>query len=695
MGKILLYGYYGFKNFGDDLFERTFQDFLHRETGHEVITVYKKNFQDMPAVDYIFLGGGEILGEFFLTNLFEYIHRHKMYTVPIFGASIGFNENLHGPVEFCDFFDKCIFRNRLDKIVDNENIFYDHDIIMYPHITNLKKYLLPNARLLTKVVDSKTPDTEKTQKTEKKMIGLYLIPKVTESDFEEIYKFMLYLVEEGYVLNFILFDCKTDQKIANQYAARLKAERPAAEYKITDTTDFHAKLSEMYSCDKHFCMRFHSHVICYQMKVPFISFPVPEKTKYFVRKYRVPSGRTAREFVELLNLKTPFYKKYFFDKCQYTLVKNFFKLKKGKDKRNCKWFQIYMLLKQWDETTISTKASLIDNIINYYSPSLCYAGILDCLKKLCVKPKTSALKNNVLRIITNGYPKQYQFNPSIFSDNKDSFYLVREETNVQNWTLSNISYKIFQKMPDTEGSYSINQLKLLINGDSYESIERNNKLGIPLIEDIKLFGERVNGEIYGFCNILLKIEPSYLFSVGLVKVDPEQKIVELVKVFESPVKDVRKERASEKNWYLTKIKEQFFVVYKLFPLCIFRFDFETYQLTPYVSLNTMDLLETKYSCFSKNLSKNYRDITLSLVWGHFENEGGVISTLVRKKEKNLYYKYYPIKIYWNDDPRKIYFRIQNKIYMEGEKLYVNDIKKEYHGIGLRDQRYQIMKIDKK
>lgn len=155
MGKILLYGYYGFKNFGDDLFEHSFQKLLKTLTDHDIITVYKRNFKDAPLVDYIFLGGGEIINEFFMYNLFEYIDRHRMYYVPIFGASIGFDKRENGPIEFCDFFDKCIFRNNIERIIDDKHFFYDHDILMYPQTAETKIFLQNQKKLKSSVLVKK------------------------------------------------------------------------------------------------------------------------------------------------------------------------------------------------------------------------------------------------------------------------------------------------------------------------------------------------------------------------------------------------------------------------------------------------------------------------------------------------------------------------------------------------------------
>lgn len=85
-------------------------------------------------------------------------------------------------------------------------------------------------------------------------------------------------------------------------------------------------------------------------------------------------------------------------------------------------------------------------------------------------------------------------------------------------------------------------------------------------------------------------------------------------------------------------------------------------------------------------------MTLSLVWGSFESKDGILKTLVRKKEKKLKYKYYPVKIYWNQDPQKIYFHIQDKLYLEGERMYINDIKSQHICLGIKDQRYQIRQV---
>jgi hypothetical protein len=324
-----------------------------------------------------------------------------------------------------------------------------------------------------------------------------------------------------------------------------------------------------------------------------------------------------------------------------------------------------------------------------------------------------------------------------------------------------------------------------INGKIYEKIHRDNKDGIPLIEDVKLFPEREKSKLYGICNVLTTIRPQYLFSVGMIELDVEKKIIKLLKIFD--IKEAKKEKIyntqdldpeneaeknvptknenfdekeerieiladsndaneggvlkktacdvrpekndfglsdefrstetsstpvlclnknieswrdskkskelniSEKNWYFLKMKDTFYVIYKIFPLIIYEFDITNFDLKPYVTIDTVGLLKTKYRGFTKNFSKTYKDVYMSLVWGHFDIKNNVISTLARKKEKKLNYKYYPIKIYWNDCPEKIYFEIEDKVLFEGKRLYVNDIKMNYLCAGLKDQRFKIIK----
>lgn len=654
MYKILLYGYYGYKNFGDDLFEETFKLLLKKiDANYEIIVAHKTNLTHTPKVDCIFLGGGEIIAYFFMYKLFKYIDKHRLYHVPIYGSSIGFNPSIHGPIEFCDFFDKCIFRNRLENLIDNKNYFYDNDIILYNDYTEIIKNLII------------TPKT----------IGMYLIDIIKDEELSEIIKFVEYLITKEYILKFILFDCKKDMRIVSKITEKMSVNKNF-KYTIINTIDVNTKIKEIYQCEKHFCMRFHAHVLCYQLKKEIISFPLPPKTKSFVENYNIAYGKNSQDFIQLFEQNKVYYKKYFFQKNTHLLITDFFSKKKKyiKDKRKTKWFQIYEMMKYTSEP--KKLSNRIDKLIYYYSKSPYYTEIHNKVSK-------DMTHYEIIKVITDAFPKNYEFNPTIFFEDNKKYILVRQETNIVNWNRSVFSYV----MVDEEQKQ--HPMSFLINKKYYNSIHRDNKEGIYICEDIKIFHEKINGHIIGFCNVLLTIHPQYEFKVGIVKICVSSKVIELIKLLEVP--NMSRE---EKNWYLVNMSNKYYVIYKLFPLTIYEFDTNDYTLKNMVVIPNLNLINEKYSYLLKNLSSQYTDIIISLVWGHKEISDNVITTYVKKKEKNLHYVYYPIHIYWSEDLKNVKFDISNQIFNEtfneGTFSYLNDIKNNYMCYGISDQRYQIV-----
>lgn len=681
MRKILLFGYYGYHNFGDDLFESIFYKYLLKNTCHEVIVARKLEFESLGPVgpvgpvDFIFLGGGEIIAEFFLFKLFSYIDKYSMYHVPIFGASIGFNPD--APIELLDFFDKCIFRNKIYNKIDDKNFFYDNDIIFYSKFTKLLR-LEGNEKEI-----------------QKNTIGVYLINIITIPQLTEIINFLLYCIEQGFTLKFILFDLKKDEEIINKIISALTEIKKTFMYLIVKTDDIKKKIMEINSCEKHFCMRYHSHVLCYILKKNIISFPVPMKTQLLVKNYNIPFGNSCREWMELFHENKDYYKKFYFDNCKYGKIKNFFDKKKGSDKRNSMWYKIFKMYESINEKnkkiSVDDFANKIDQMVNFHTPSINYRHIYErvdnILKQKIIKPSC------LVRLVTDSFPEKYQLNPTIFKSDGLFFYLTRQETNILHWSKSVFSYKMYvREISDDISEFSPYDVKLIIKDKLYDEIHRNNSSDpdeyMYLLEDVKLYDKKVNGVIYGFCNVLTQFKPDIHFKVGLVSFDPLQKEIKLEKILQVDFESGSEKQ--EKNWYLLEWNNKFYVIYKIFPFVVYEFNFTTFELTHFVTINNLHLLEDEYKFLKKRLCSCYKKLFCSLVWGHFYKDDNMIQTLIRKKEKKMNYKYYPISIYWNEkDPEKISFHIQDKIYDQGHKRYINDIKDSHICTGISDKRYSI------
>ena len=198
--KILLYGYYDQGNFGDNLFKFIFQKFFDENKIDYIIFNPKTlSTNEDHQFDLIFLGGGEIINEYFLLPLFKYIANNNLNTVPIYGASIGCNSKLH----YINFIDKCIFRNNL-SIINEINYFYDNDIVF-----GLKKYYIP-PQLKSDIVAK----NQQINLYIPNSIGIYLIHDINDYYYNILKEFMIGL-NNKYIIRFIIFEENKDILIIN------------------------------------------------------------------------------------------------------------------------------------------------------------------------------------------------------------------------------------------------------------------------------------------------------------------------------------------------------------------------------------------------------------------------------------------------------------------------------------------------
>ena len=286
--KILLYGYYGYNNLGDDLFEYIYKQYFESKKLDYIIsnpTNLNIDYKVISKMDIIFLGGGEIINDYFLIPIFKYIRYHKLDYIPIYGASIGYNNNLS--LEYLYFLDKCIFRNKLN-IINNDNYYYNNDIfILLNNYINFDKYksnIIPNT------------------------IGYYLIDKLNNNIYNILKKFTIYIVKKRkYVIRFIIFHQSYDLVLVNKLIKNCNLTEN--DYKIIIKKNTIDLLGEIYKNAKHLCLRYHAHIICYLFKVQFISLPITSKTLNFDKYYNINYTFQLNNMIKLLDNQNINFKK--------------------------------------------------------------------------------------------------------------------------------------------------------------------------------------------------------------------------------------------------------------------------------------------------------------------------------------------------------------------------------------------------
>jgi hypothetical protein len=394
---ILLYGYYGYNNLGDDLFEYIYKKYFESKNLNYIImnpSNLNINYENVSKVNIIFLGGGEIINDYFIIPIFKYIKYHNLYFVSIYGASIGYNNNLSS--EYIKFIDKCIFRNKLD-IIDNNNYYYDNDIVF-----SLKNYI--------NLDDYKTEIIKNT-------IGYYLIDKMSDDKYEILKKFTIYIIK-NYKIRFIIFHEEYDLLIINKLIedCNLKEDN----YEIVIRKNNLDILKEIYKNSKHLCLRYHSHIICYLFKVQFISLPLSDKTLFFDKYYDIKYSFNLEEIIKLLYRQNI---KFIELKFNMENIDNFFSIDNSKQNIKNKLLTIWGVYNEIYDNFIKilkNKNNIIDidlyinyisnqielNVLNNINTNYRY-GIKIKLKDLINRYEKDniILQSEFIKIMTNIYGK--------------------------------------------------------------------------------------------------------------------------------------------------------------------------------------------------------------------------------------------------------------------------------------------------
>lgn len=259
---VLLYGYYTSNNFGDDLFKIIFEKYLHTHNKEYIIYSPPKlltDYKTLSNVTTILLGGGEIINDYFMIPLFTFINHHELFKIPIYGISIGYDDSL--PIKYLNFIDRCIFRNNI-SIIDNNRYFKQHDIVFS------LKYIIDN-NLLHKNIESNT-------------FGYYLIDSINDEKYNVLLNFTN-KIKDKYKIKFTLFHKTKDIHIVN----RLIHDCDLINYSCIDLRNYIDFIQEIINTEKHLCLRYHSHIICYLYNLPFISFPLTSKTLNFNKEFNI------------------------------------------------------------------------------------------------------------------------------------------------------------------------------------------------------------------------------------------------------------------------------------------------------------------------------------------------------------------------------------------------------------------------
>ena len=268
--KIGLAGYFGWGNYGDELF---FQ--IHHQifVGHELIIFHDpiKNEllpninQLIESVDAIVIGGGDLLMPWFKSWLY-FDERFLGKPVFVFGVGVP-DRGINPDPAVLAHYQKFLSHSSVELLAcrDQESIEWlqthlklDKEILFYPDMA--LSLAFPQCVL------------------QSRSVGVVLRNQPTY-DNTELFKVANLVSQFGYSLKLILLGTESIT-LADDYQALLHVRIPNCEIVIRDTTQLLSK--EIASCRYLLSTRFHGLVAAYKSGVPFISLNIDSKFTSFM-----------------------------------------------------------------------------------------------------------------------------------------------------------------------------------------------------------------------------------------------------------------------------------------------------------------------------------------------------------------------------------------------------------------------------
>lgn len=260
--KYNIYGFYGHHNIGDEMFILAFKHLFPTDnlTFHEIAHITKESAENTDAV---IIAGGDLMNDFYGLKYREVLSKISNYKIAI---GVGFSFESCTKEDYIAYFDDIVIRNQKDISCIRNFIGSKH-----AHYTPDLAFCLPIS----------VPQIVKTGKT----VGLFLVGSFLHN---HSFKFCLltltnWLITSGYIVELIpmYYDDKiSDNDMAlNEYIYKT--------FSHTGKINNHGKYSVMEFIDKvsqldfAICMRFHAHIFCTRLGVPFISIPTTRKVDIY------------------------------------------------------------------------------------------------------------------------------------------------------------------------------------------------------------------------------------------------------------------------------------------------------------------------------------------------------------------------------------------------------------------------------
>ena len=262
MTTICVFGYYGNKNLGDDLFQLVLSNWLSSSPNTSVSFVDPINLGQLPKCDIVIIGGGDLVNDYFMTKIKALL---KDTTVPVWGFGIGFPYPQLISAEYLAPFHYIVTRTKsampaLQKIMPGRVVYTD-DLVLSLQ-TGLKKSFSNKAKNIGIFLAGTICPTNSGPIFHKITTFLKEIASIPYPGFKYTKLYNLYLYSMDSQNDLSLSAAVYNNLIQNDLPnIHLIKEPISSENAANLFRNFYATI----------CTRFHAHILSICAGVPFLS----------------------------------------------------------------------------------------------------------------------------------------------------------------------------------------------------------------------------------------------------------------------------------------------------------------------------------------------------------------------------------------------------------------------------------------
>jgi len=271
---IVVCGYYNKNNFGDELYKDSmrlfFKDFDLVFCGPDDIICANS--------DAIVFGGGDVINDYFHERWTKNIKRSSTLKIAL-SVGLPFPKSVHSG--YLDNMDHVFLRNTTDLGLVQSRIGSEFT------------HYLPDLAFML--------DYNRTR-YRKRNIGIFPIP-MTEDEFRDLFKIISVLLKSKYHVTVFRFDTSgteiDDSSVLNRFG-KFRDKRFKLDYTHYSTEKMLEKMAKLSGA---ICYRFHSHILCTILGVPFVSMSNTRKVNLYLQENGLTELANRTDLFDILNSK--------------------------------------------------------------------------------------------------------------------------------------------------------------------------------------------------------------------------------------------------------------------------------------------------------------------------------------------------------------------------------------------------------